>query len=77
MTVKKKIILTVFAIVSVFLSLQIIIDYSYVLPTLEKLEIESADKDIKRAVMAVRRELYHLSSLCLSWAEWVDSYRFA
>jgi len=76
MTVKKKIIASVFVVVLIFLGLQLVMDYVYVLPTIEKLETEAAEKDIKRAVMTVRRELDYLSFLCQSWAEWDDSYRF-
>ncbi len=76
MTVKKKIIVTVFSVVSIFLALQILMDYRYVLPTIEKLESEAVEKDLKRAVMAVSRELDHLSFFCHGWAEWDDSYNF-
>ncbi len=76
MTVKKKIVAIVFMVVLAFLGLQLVMDYLYVLPTIEKLETEAVEKDIKRAVMSVRRELDYLSSLCQSWAEWDDSYRF-
>lgn len=76
MTVKKKIIVSVFVVVLIFLGLQIVMDYLYVLPTIKRLEIERAEKDLKRAVMTVRRELDYLSFLCQSWAEWDDSYRF-
>ena len=76
MTVRKKIITSVFFVVLIFLGLQLVMDYVYVLPTIKKLETEAAEKDLKRAVMTVRRELDYLSFLCQSWAEWDDSYRF-
>ncbi len=76
MTVKRKIILTVFVIVSLSLSFNLFMDYFYVLPALESLEVNEGRKDLKRAVMALNRELEHLSLFCYDWAEWDDSYRF-
>ena len=76
MTVKKKIIFTVFTVVSFFLLLQIIIDYNYLLPTLKKIETESAAKDIKRTVLVIKGELDHLNAHCRSWSEWNASYQF-
>lgn len=76
MTVKKKIIITVFIVVSIFLALQVVMDYRYILPTIEKMEQELVEKDLKRVVMAVSRELDQLSFFCRGWAEWDDSYQF-
>ena len=76
MTVKKKIIISVFIVVLCSLGLQLVMDYTYVLPTIKRLETETVEKDLKRALMTVRRELDYVSFLCQSWAEWDDSYRF-
>ena len=76
MTVKKKIILTVFVVVFLSLGFHLLIDYFYVLPSLRSLEVDEGGKDLKRAALAVNRELEHLSLFCYDWAESDDSYRF-
>ena len=76
MSVKKKIIVTVFVVVFLSLGLHLVIDYFYVLHTLENIEVGEVEKDLKRVVMAVNRELDHLSLLCYGWAEWDDTYHF-
>ncbi len=76
MTVKKKIIVTVFIIIFISLSFNLLMACFYVLPELETLELDEGGKDLERAVMAINRELEHLSLFCYDWAEWDDSYRF-
>lgn len=76
MTVRNKIILTVSLVILLSLGFHQIIGYFYVLPLLETLEVDDGEKDLKRAVLAVNRDLDHLSLFCYDWAEWDDSYRF-
>lgn len=76
MMVRKKIILTVFIVIFISLSFDLLMEYFYVLPELETLELDEGGKDLERAVMALNRELEHLSLFCYDWAEWDDSYRF-
>ena len=76
MTVKKKIILTVFIVVFLSLGFHLLIDHFYDLPSLKRLEVSEGGKDLKRAALAVNRELEHLSLFCYDWAESDDSYRF-
>ena len=76
MTVKKKIILIVSVVIFLSLSFHLLIDYFYILPSLERLEVDAGRKDLKRAVLAVDQELEHLSLFCYDWAEWDDTYRF-
>ncbi len=76
MTVRKKTALIVFVVISLFLSFNLLMDYFYVLGSLEDLEIDEGEKSLKRAVLAIDRDLEHLSLFCYDWAEWDDSYRF-
>ncbi len=76
MPVKKKIILTVIVVVFLSLSFNLFFNFFYVLPSLESLEADEGEKNLKRAVLAVNRDLEHLNMFCYDWAEWDDSYRF-
>ncbi len=76
MTVRKKIVLIVFVVISLFLSFNLLVDYFYVLGSLEDLEMDEGKKGLKRAALAIDRDLEHLSLLCYDWAEWDDSCHF-
>ncbi|HUU40263.1 MAG TPA: CHASE4 domain-containing protein [Desulfatiglandales bacterium] len=45
-------------------------------PSFIALEREEAHKDLQRCVEAIKREVYHLSSLCRDWSSWNDTYDF-
>ena len=45
-------------------------------PSFIALEREETQKDLQRSLGAIKREIYHLSSLCRDWSAWDDSYDF-
>ncbi|MBN2808317.1 MAG: PAS domain S-box protein [Deltaproteobacteria bacterium] len=68
--------MTVSLVILLSLGFHQFMGYFYVLPLLETLEIDDGEKNLKRAVLAVNRDLDHLNMFCYDWAEWDDSYRF-
>ena len=68
--------MTVFIVIFISMSFGLLMHCFYLLPELETLELDEGEKDLERAVMAINRELEHLSLFCYDWAEWDDSYRF-
>jgi sensor domain CHASE-containing protein/nitrogen-specific signal transduction histidine kinase len=58
-----------------------IIDYAaqrfVIFPGFLDLECEEAQKDLKRCMQAIKREIHHLDSFCHDWSAWDDTYEFA
>ena len=76
MAVKKKIVIIVSFVILLSLGFHQILGYYYVLPLLETLEVDNGEKDLKRAALAVNRDLDYLNMFCYDWAEWDDTYSF-
>lgn len=76
MSLKLKLLLI---LLSVFLSLGAL-DYGIqrfiIFPSFLSLERDEARKDLQRSVRSIRREIYHLDSLCHDWSAWDDTYEF-
>ena len=47
-----------------------------VLPTFEEVETAAAEKDLKRAEMAMRTDLDNLDSITADWAHWDEIYGY-
>ncbi len=76
MTVRKKIVFAVLAVVTFFLGFHLLMDRFLVLPALERIELTAVRKDLRRAVRAVNSDLEQLSIHCCDWAGRNDTYRF-
>ena len=76
MSLRSKILLILFAVVSLYAILDYGIQRFVVFPSFIRLERDEAKQDMERCVEAVRRELHHLSTLTNDWAAWDDTYQF-
>ena len=76
MALRSKIILSLLAIMAAYMILNYQIQKKIISPNFAELERTEAEKDIKRCVEALQREIYHLDSLCRDWAAWDDSCEF-
>jgi PAS domain S-box-containing protein len=76
MSIHSKIgILLFFAVVGIAAA-GIYAQHQIALPGYLDLEREEAIKDIQRLVAAIDNQIEHLSSICLDWASWDDTYAF-
>ncbi len=70
----------VIVILAATIALYVIIDYGIqrfvVFPRFIDLERVEAEKDMKRCVDAIRREIHHVDTTTHDWAAWTDSYNF-
>ena len=76
MALRSKIILSLLSIMAVYMILNYQIQKRIIFPNFAELERIEAEKDIKRCVEAMQREIYHLDSLGHDWAAWDDTYEF-
>lgn len=53
-----------------------IIRHNLLMPPFIELEKQFAKQDMERCVLAIKREVYHLSLLSSDWAEWNEMYDF-
>lgn len=76
MSLKSKLLLI---LLGIFLSLGAL-DYGIqrfvIFPSFLTLERDEARKDLQRSVRAIKREIYHLDSLCHDWSAWDETYEF-
>lgn len=76
MTVKKKIGLILVLIFLAFGTFEFVTQRFLILPSFQLLQNENAQKDSKRVVQAIQREVHHINNLCFDWAAWDDTYNF-
>ncbi len=77
MSLRSKIIISLLSVMTAYMILNYQIQKILIYPNFTELERSGAEKDIKRCVEAVQREIVHLDSLCHDWAAWNDTYEFA
>ena len=68
--------LIVIGIFIFFVVADYIIGRFIIYPSFIELEYQEAQKDIKRCIEAIKREVFHLDKLCIDWATWDDTYAF-
>ncbi len=76
MSLRSKIILFILLIMAAYMLLNNEIQKRVFYPIFVELERIEAEKDMKRCVEAIQRELFHLDSLCHDWAAWTATYEF-
>ncbi|RLB82509.1 MAG: hypothetical protein DRH17_05700 [Deltaproteobacteria bacterium] len=76
MSLRSKILLILFVVVSLYAVLDYGIQRLVVFPSFITLERHEAKKDMERCVEALRREIHHLDTFANDWAAWDDTYRF-
>lgn len=76
MSLRLKITLLLFAVISVSVVANFLIQRVAVLPSFRQLEHEEALADWNRCQKAIEREIATLDSLCFDWASWDDAYAY-
>ncbi|MBW8017555.1 MAG: response regulator [Planctomycetes bacterium] len=75
-TISRKVMLSLVAILLIFLSLKYLILYKIILPGFASLQSDNATQNAARSYDALTSELSHLSTLAYDWAAWNDTYQF-
>lgn len=76
MSLKSKIILILFIVLVLYTCVEYLIQSFVIYPSFTKLEQDEAEKNMKRSLEALHREIHHLDLLCNDWATWDDTYRY-
>ena len=76
MSLKSKAVLIFLGIFIVYAVADYTVQQVVVLPSFTALERNEAQKDLQRAVEAIKREIHHLAKLCWDWSAWDDTYEF-
>jgi len=77
MGLRTKIAITVLAGILSYAGAGIVLNHFIVRPGFESLEQQDALRDLHRCQAAIQREIDAVDLLCLDWASWDDSYKFA
>jgi len=75
-SLKAKVLLILLAVFILLGGVNYAIQEYLMYPTFVELEDMEAHKDADRALLAIRREIYHLKSVCGDWAGWDDTYGY-
>lgn len=76
MSLKSKAVLIFLGIFVVYGATDYVVQQFVVLPSFIALEQNEAQKDLERAVEAIKREVHHLNTFCWDWSAWDDTYAF-
>jgi sensor domain CHASE-containing protein len=76
MSLKLKGVFIFLSIFVVYIAADYTVQQFVVLPSFIALERKEAQKDLQRAVEAIKREIHHLAKLCWDWSAWDDTYEF-
>ena len=76
MSLKIKTLLILLTFTGLYIAIHGVILRTVILPKFYTLELNEAEKNIHRPVMAFDRELYHLSVFVHDWSTWDDTYNF-
>lgn len=76
MSLKLKGVFIFLSIFVVYIAADYTVQQFVVLPSFIALERKEAQKDLQRAVEAIKREVHHLAKLCWDWSAWDDTYEF-
>ncbi len=75
-TISRKVMLSLVAILLIFLSLEYLILYKIILPGFASLQSDNATQNAARSHDAITSELSHLATLAEDWSVWDDTYQF-
>ncbi len=76
MSLKSKFMLILFVIFVLFTAADIATDRFVIFPKFVYLQHDEALKNLERSVRAIKREIYHLDSLCHDWSAWDKTFSF-
>ena len=76
MSISRKVMLTLTAVLIAFLVLQYLFLYKIILRDFESLQADIAIKDAKRCQDEIESELAHLKTLAIDWSAWDDTYNY-
>ena len=77
MSLRSKIVLILLSVLVLYGAVDYATQRFVIFPGFLDLERKEAQKDLKRCVQAITREIYHLDSFCHDWSAWDDTYEFA
>ncbi|MBI5117502.1 HAMP domain-containing protein [Candidatus Poribacteria bacterium] len=76
MSLRKKILLILLVIMTLYIGLDYGIQRLVIYPSFLELEKDEAGKDMQRCVEALRKEIQHLDAFVHDWSAWDDTYKF-
>ncbi len=76
MSIRHQITMILIALSAIFVSTSWLMQQFFIEPAFAALELESADKDLRRCVDALNAELESLTELSGDWGAWDDAYQF-
>lgn len=77
MSLRSKVVLILLSVFVLYGAVDYAAQRFVIFPGFLDLEREEAQKDLKRCVQAIKREIHHLDSFCHDWSAWDDTYEFA
>jgi sensor domain CHASE-containing protein len=76
MSLKAKVLLIPLVIIAIYTIFIYGVQRFLIFPSFVQIERDTAQKDIKRFIDALDREIRHLDSVCHDWSAWDDTYDF-
>ncbi|MBF0383925.1 MAG: HAMP domain-containing protein [Magnetococcales bacterium] len=76
MNIRFKIVLIIFLVISSFTGLDFLFQKTIIYPSFLQLEEQEGQRNIKRSLDAIKREVHHLDLLTFDWSAWDDTYTF-
>jgi sensor domain CHASE-containing protein len=77
MSLRSKVVLILLSVFVLYGAVDYAAQRFVIFPGFLDLEREEVQKDLKRCVQAIKREIHHLDSFCHDWSAWDDTYEFA